>query len=86
MRKKLRIIKSRLFAVINLILSDEFILYTYDQDKNGLYDMEFKSTVKLPNDMVSIHNKEMFSVIAEQYNKKRINSIINEAKGILKCN
>ncbi|HMQ79182.1 MAG TPA: hypothetical protein PKE39_04360 [Ignavibacteria bacterium] len=82
--KKLRAIINRIFSVINLLVSDKFLIMTYDHTEGSKYDFQCRSNFPIGSDLLTDMNTAVFTWVAEHHARKQskinddtINKILN---------
>jgi len=70
--KRARRIKHKLFAVINVLLSDEFFVSTYDHKYGANYDHELRSSFPIGYGLQTDINSAVLPWLADHHDKKQL--------------
>lgn len=81
--KKLRKIRNRLLAIINLLMADEYFVFTYENTTGHKYDMEYRSSSPLPMELATVINNDLFTVVAAAHEQKQIQANCQKLNNIL---
>ncbi|KXK47992.1 MAG: hypothetical protein UZ05_CHB002002162 [Chlorobi bacterium OLB5] len=82
--KKLRKIRDKLFAAINVILSDEYFLFSYEHTADTKYNFEARSSCPAEPGLISDINYTLFQAVIASHERKAMQKNLDKAKEILK--
>ncbi len=83
--KKFKETIKRIYSILLLAFSDNYLVMTYDQKQGTKYDFEYRSNFHIGNDLMTDMNYAVFSWIMQHHEKRQaevnddtINKLLNK--------
>ena len=70
--KKFREILKRIYSIILMAVSDNYVLLTYDHTEGTKYDFEYRANFPIGNDLLTDMNYAVFTWLSEHHERKQV--------------